>query len=239
MRLLLITGITASAIPAGAGNAAPSADTPHSDFSEPKPARVALVIGNAGYGQQSLRTPQADARALSQELAALGFDVATLEDATQAGIRVAFDEFERRLRGADLGLFYFAGHAVQLDGSALLLPVDTQIGSPASLRGVDLHDIVARMSSGDSGRTSLILVDACLTDPFADGRASAAPPALVATLPERTLVAFASAPGGVAFDGADDQGVFTDELLKLLPRAGLPLAEVFGRVQREVWQRTG
>lgn len=239
LRLLLVTGITVSAIPAGAGNAAPSADTPHSDFSEPTPARVALVIGNAGYNQQSLRTPHADAHALSRELAALGFDVLTLNDTTQASIGVAFDEFERRLRGADLGLFYFAGHAVQFDGSALLLPVDTQIGSPASLRGVDLHEIVARMSSGDPGRTSLILVDACLTDPFADDPTPAGPPALVTTLPERTLVAFASAPGGVAFDGAGDRGVFTDELLKLLPRAGLTIDEIFGRVQREVGQRTG
>lgn len=236
--LSLFLGITApsySTDPITTGSAT-NAQISYTDVSAP-PRRVALIIGNAGYKQQPLRTPRADARSVGRLLSTMGFEVLTLENATRLRIHEALEEFDQRRRESDVALFYYAGHAVQMDGTAYLLPVDTQTESPTFLRGIDIRDIVTEMSSGRHDQARLILVDACLNNPFQSSVTSADQLALT-RLPAQTLLAFGTSPGGIAFDGAGAHGLFTEEILRLLPKAGMTLDEIFSRIQLAVGQRS-
>src|SRR5688572_31062570 len=90
-------------------------------------ARVALVIGNAKYKDSPLLNPVNDARALSAALRAAGFEVIELHEQGSAAMRRAIREFGEKLRGKDAGLFYFAGHGVQVRGRNYLVPIDADI----------------------------------------------------------------------------------------------------------------
>ncbi len=201
------------------------------------PRRVALIIGNAGYKQQPLRTPRADARSVGRLLSTMGFEVLTLENATRLRIHEALEEFDRRRRESDVALFYFAGHAIQMDGTAYLLPVDTQIESSTLLRGIDIRDIVTEMSSGRPDQARLILVDACLNNPFLNTVTSAGQLTFT-RFPAQTLLAFGTTPGGIAFDGAGAHGLFTEEILRLLPKTGMTLEDILSQIQLAVGQRS-
>ena len=89
--------------------------------------RTALVIGNARYTSAPLRNPVNDARAISSTLRELGFEVTLLEDAGQKKMKRAIDRFGRALREGGIGLFYFSGHGMQVEGRNYLIPVDAQV----------------------------------------------------------------------------------------------------------------
>jgi hypothetical protein len=84
--------------------------------------RVALVIGNGGYPASPLKNPVNDARAMARTLRALGFDVLAHENLNQRDMKLVVTEFGRRLRGSDVGLFFFAGHGMQVAGRNFLVP---------------------------------------------------------------------------------------------------------------------
>ena len=86
--------------------------------------RVALVIGNAAYPTSPLRNPVNDARDMATALQTLGFDVLAYENLGQRDMKLAVNEFGRRLRGSNVGLFFFGGHGMQLGGKNYLVPVD-------------------------------------------------------------------------------------------------------------------
>ena len=65
-----------------------------------------------------------DARAISSTLEALGFQVTLFEDAGQKKMKRAIDKFGRTIRDGGVGLFYFSGHGMQVDGRNFLIPVD-------------------------------------------------------------------------------------------------------------------
>src|SRR5258708_7949239 len=112
------------------------------------PRRLALVIGNASYGDHALANAARDAAATSEMLSRLGFDVMTYSNLNASRMNEAIHEFERRLAAGGVGLLYFAGHGLQVGESTLLLPADTT-QSPAAMltQGIDLRSILAGMSA--------------------------------------------------------------------------------------------
>ena len=198
--------------------------------------RVALVIGNERYAEHSLQTPRADARAISDRLRSAGFDVIRLENASRQQIEQALAELNTRLGSTGTGLFYFAGHGVQIADRKLLLPVDADTATTRSslASAVDVNDIIAGMSYQRPGQTNILIIDACLDNPFSAGSVAVTQ----SPLPEQTLLAFAATPGSVAFDGDGRHGVYTQELLNSLEVPGLNLKQLFDRVQARVSRTT-
>ncbi|EDZ99316.1 protein of unknown function DUF323 [Burkholderia sp. H160] len=203
--------------------------------------RVALVIGNGEYGNavNPLRSnAPRDAESISEALRARGFEVIARTNATPPQMREAIDEFQRRLQTGDIGLFYFAGHGMQIGRQTLLLPAgpDARADSraPASLleSGVDLQTLLHAMQSARAGRLNLLILDTCLENPFTPAAVAIAR----AEISANTVIANATAPGSFAADGPR-HGVYTGALLQALHDAGTssqPLDVLFRHVAAEV-----
>ncbi|MBB4285939.1 caspase family protein [Roseospira goensis] len=225
--LILVAAAPAAAEAAGA---APDQET-----------RVALVIGNGGYDSGSLSNPTNDAIALSRALRDVGFDVTTLVDATRQDMRRAYIEFGRRLSDGGVGLFYYAGHGVQVHGENYLIPVDAVIEDQAhvEVEGVNVRDILARMG-GARNRLNIVILDACRDNPFKSVMRSGGGRGLARTsAPTGTYLAYATAPDQVALDGEDTRNSpFTGALLTALEEPGQDLDDIFLSVRRDVMART-
>jgi uncharacterized caspase-like protein len=206
-------------------------DTPSSGAS-----RVALVIGNAKYHDSPLLNPVNDARSLSSALRAAGFEVIELHDQGSAAMRRAIREFGEKLRGKDAGLFYFAGHGVQVRGRNYLVPVDADIKYEDEIedQSVETGLVLAKMESAKA-RVNLVILDACRNNPFARSQRSAQNGLAPMEAPLGTLVAFATSPGQVASDGgAQGNGLYTTYLVREMTRPGLKVEDVFKRVRAAV-----
>ncbi|MFL9909292.1 SUMF1/EgtB/PvdO family nonheme iron enzyme [Paraburkholderia sp. RL17-337-BIB-A] len=206
-----------------------------------RPARIALVIGNGAYGDHAAYADYADplrenaprdAEAMRDTLRARGFDVIMRTDATPQQMREAINEFRQRLRDGGVGLFYFAGHGLQVGRQTLLVPAGLDARAPARLvsEGVDLDSVLQAMRAPRAGQLNVVILDACLNNPF-----SADVTFDTAALPANTVVAYATTPGGFAADGMG-HGVYTDALLRALNDASSSqnLAGLFQRVATTV-----
>jgi len=196
--------------------------------------RIALVIGNADYADGPLANPINDARAMSWALARLGFKVSRRENLTQQGMQDAILEFKRHLSGGGVGLFYFSGHGFRTADKTLLAPVDVNRATPARLltQSVDLGTVLDSMSGPRSDKLNLIVLDTCLNNPFQGGRGQSV------DAPERTLIAYATAPGTVAVE-ATSHGLYTAELLKAMTVPGQDVTEMFRQVASGVRDASG
>ncbi len=96
--------------------------------------RTALVIGNAAYRSASLRNPANDARDMSAALQNLGFSVTTLIDADNQKMYQAIRDFGKDLARCGMGLFYYAGHGMQVDGTNYLIPIGANIQAEDEVR---------------------------------------------------------------------------------------------------------
>ncbi len=207
--------------------------------------RHALIIGNAKYPTGALTNPGNDARAMGETLQRLGFTVDVKYDLGSEDMRRAIADFGRRLAAGGVGLFYFAGHGVQIDGANYLLPVDAQIRSEVDVdvRGVSVRQVLSVLGRADSAMNILIL-DACRDNPFVRNFRSgasglAAPDNIQAARNGGTLVAFATSPQSVAQDNKNESnGLYTSELTKAMVVPGLTLEGVFKRVRTEVSRRS-
>jgi formylglycine-generating enzyme required for sulfatase activity len=175
--------------------------------------RIALVIGNSDRGALAPRNAINDARSMGALLASLGFEVSVLTDGTPQQMQQALTAFHARLAGGGVGLFYFAGHGLQVGNETILVPAGVDGRSPAALlvNGIDLRNVLAAMSAPRADKTNLVILDTCLQNPFHSADTKA--PDL--TLPEQTFIAYATAPGGFAADGTG-HGVYTRALLRAL-----------------------
>ncbi|MGB0747447.1 MAG: caspase family protein [Magnetospiraceae bacterium] len=204
-------------------------------------ARVALVIGNWTYESAPLRNPKNDVRAMTAVLAELGFEVIVLENGTQRDIRRAVLDFGRVLRATQgFGLFYYAGHGVQVEGRNFLIPVDAIIESEEEvpIEGVDISNVLARMEAANNG-LNVVILDACRNNPFARSFRSASQGLASIDAPVGTLIAYATAPGNVALDGEGDNGLYTGELVKAMAIPDIPVEEAFKRVRTAVAEKSG
>ncbi|MFC0401480.1 SUMF1/EgtB/PvdO family nonheme iron enzyme [Paraburkholderia rhizosphaerae] len=199
--------------------------------------KVALVIGNGDYPVSPLSNTRRDAQAIAAALAALGFDVISAPDATPQQMNEAIAEFGKRLQAGGTGLFYFAGHAIQTSHSTLLLPTGSDMRAPAALvrNGVDVSAVLRVMSATRAQQRNVLVLDACLAQPFAPpAQSDAALPAV----PSQTLIVYATAPGGLALDGLQ-HGLLTSAWLRELQSAhGENVGTMFERASAEVAQVT-
>lgn len=219
-----------------------------------KGARVALVIGNARYETAvgPLRNTVNDSRAMAKALRALGFSVIEKHNVTRDELLAAVMQFRAKLRGAEVGLFYFAGHGISVAGANYLLPVksryapegadDTTVRLLAETKLFNVEQAVAEMSAAGAA-CNLVILDACRNTPAArnprtrdatgaGGLAEMKPPA-------GSLIAFATDAGRVANDGEGTNGLYTEELLKHLRTPGLSIEQVFKRTRAGVLDRSG
>ncbi len=203
-------------------------------------ARTALVIGNGAYKDAPLKNPVNDARDMAQALKALGFGVTLLTDATHQQMEAAVRDFGKTLRQGGVGLFYFAGHGVQVGGENFLVPVNAVIASESDVKFGCLNAglVLGKMEDAGNG-LNVIILDACRNNPFARSFRSAELGLAKMDAPTGSLIAYATAPGSVAADGAGRNGVYTEQILKHLRTPGLAITDLFMRVRMGVVAATG
>jgi len=203
--------------------------------------RVALVIGNAAYASAPLRNPANDARDVAAKLGELDFDVVRLLDAGQREMEGAIRDFTRKLSGEGaVGLFYFAGHGIELDGQNYLVPVDADIQSAADVKykTVNAGYVLEGMNRAGNG-LNLMVLDACRNNPYTRSFRSGGMGLADMNPPRGTLVLYATEPGEVARDGEGKNGIFTGQLLEQLSVPGLTPDEVFNNTAMAVHESTG
>jgi len=204
-----------------------------------KQDRVALVIGNSSYTEAPLRNPVNDARAMSIALRGLGFYVIAVEDADQRKMQAAVLRFAERLDGQDTGLFYYAGHGIQVDGRNYLVPLGAELPSALSVefQAMSVESVLKAMERAGN-RINLVVLDACRNNPF-ERRFRGMSRGLAAIDAARgTLIAYATAPGSVAADGTGRNGLYTEAVLNAFAVPGLKVEEVFKQVRIEVSNRS-
>jgi uncharacterized caspase-like protein len=202
--------------------------------------RVALVIGNGGYQFAPLRNPVNDARAMATALRGSGFAVTLLEDATQAGMRHAIRDFGDELARSTVGLFYYAGHGMQVQGSNYLIPVNADIAREDEVpdQAVNANLVLTKMESARNA-LNIVILDACRNNPFARVFRSAVKGLAQMDAPSGTLIAYSTAPGSVAEDGEGENSTYTRYLLEAIPQPGLPVERLFKQVRINVAKQTG
>lgn len=212
--------------------------------------RVALVIGNSAYQHTaSLENPKHDAKAVSAALERLDFEVLTGLDADIHEMIALVRDFSRVLEGADVALFFYAGHGLQVDGVNYLAPVDAELGDQADLDfgTVKLSSILRQMDRHRSA--NLVFLDACRDNPLARslarsitsvgrsasfGRGLARVEAGIGT-----LIAYATQPGNIALDGTRGHSPFTEALLNHIETPGLDIGSMLIKVRQDVIAATG
>lgn len=197
--------------------------------------RVALVIGNAAYKEAPLTNPVNDARAIGQALQESGFTVILRENTDQRGMLSALREFGDKLRGGGTGLFYYAGHGMQIKGRNYLIPVGANVDreDEVAYSAVDAQAVLDKMESAGNAANIMIL-DACRNNPFARANRSGQGGLAQMEAPVGTLVAFATSPGAVASDGVGANGLYTQHLLTAMRQNGSKVEDVFKQVRANV-----
>lgn len=204
--------------------------------------RWALVLGISTYDSDriaSLKNTLNDSRSIAASLNDKGFKVYYLENAARGEIESAIELIEMEQRDAEIGLLYFAGHAIQLDGENFILPSDLDPGRSQPLRAqaISINAVVTRINA--MGTKSLVVIlDACRNSPLPGESASGTGLALV-DAPGNTIIAYATAPGEVAFDGTGVNSPYTAALASALDGAEADMRDVLRLVRARVRLATG
>ncbi|MBV5266612.1 caspase family protein [Pinisolibacter sp. B13] len=213
--------------------------------------RVALVIGNGHYRNANpLPNPTNDARAMAEVLRNTGFDVTEALDADKVTMSKDIDLFTEKAYGADLAVFYYAGHGMQVEGRNYLVPVDAELTSPAHLktRAVSIDDVLTALPADPA--VGVIILDACRDNPLARSLAARLPasrsvgvssglaPIQTSTSGAGTggvLIAYATDPGAVALDGdGTANSPYTTALIRHLASPGVEIQTALTRVRGDV-----
>lgn len=207
--------------------------------------RIALVVGNSAYqNAPPLSNPKNDATLIAATLRKAGFaligDRAHL-DLDKTALEKAIKSFGAALIGADVALFYYAGHGIQIRGSNYLVPVSANPAREADvgLEAVDVAMVLQQME-GSGTRLKLVILDACRNNPFS-GRGLRSTQSGLAQLqaPEGTLLSYATQPGNVALDGAGDNSPYTAALVQTIQKPGIDVFQTFNQVGLLVKRATG
>ena len=208
--------------------------------------RVALVIGNSKYGgEAALRSPSNDADAMEAALQGLGFTVIKRKDLELAQMEDALGEFRRALTKGSLGLFYYAGDGMEVNGKNFLVPIGAkaQEESDVSRECLLVDRLIDTMAESQSN-LKVVVLDCGRENPFKQSwkrSGSGAQPAM-AEVPKGALLAFATSPNKPARDGAVDHSPFTKHLVTALqsrPTGGLELIHVFRTALSALKRETG
>jgi uncharacterized caspase-like protein len=185
---------------------------------------------------------------MSDTLRSLNFEVIEGEDLTKTAMEGKIQDFAEKVSDADVALFFYAGHGMQVSGKNYLIPIDAKLerATAVDFETIDADRVLGYMS--DEDRVSIALLDACRDNPLARkfarnlgasrsaavGQGLAIPTAVGGGL----LIGFATAPGDVALDGEGKNSPFTSALIRHLPEKGLEIEQVLKRVKADVIKDT-
>ncbi|MGO9008305.1 MAG: caspase family protein [Beijerinckiaceae bacterium] len=219
----------------------------------PRPAladkRVALLIGNAAYAKAAhLANPSNDVAVMKKALTEAGFDIVDAHtDLDRAGMIKALQTFEEAVQGSEIGVIFYSGHGMELNGQNFLIPVDAQLSSDRVVgdEAISLERVLDALDGAT--RLKLAILDACRDNPFSasmkrsitrgapsKGLAKVDPVGL-----RNVLIAYAAAPGQTALDGDGTNSPFTAALAKYLVAPGLDVQLALRKVRDEVGSATG
>jgi formylglycine-generating enzyme required for sulfatase activity len=198
--------------------------------------RVALIVGNSGYKHVTrLENPANDARLMAETLRALGFTLVgngPQLDLDEPALKRVVRSFGDALTGADVALFYYAGHGVQVRGANYLVPVGA---NPTKEADVDIEmldtNVVLRQMESAGTKLNLVILDACRNNPFG-GRGLRSTGSGLAQMqaPQGTLISFATQPGAVALDGSGRNSPYTQALAAAIRKPGVDIFRTFNEV---------
>jgi len=196
--------------------------------------KYALIIGNGSYKDAPLSTPVNDAEVMASTLRSLGFSVSKETDISHRTMEQAIRDFGNRLSPGDTALFYFSGHGAQADGSNYLIPIGADIQSEDEIKhkSVAADIVLAKMKSARSA-VNIIILDACRNNPFKGFKSMGNGLAPMAAV-KGTFIAYATAPGTVAYTGNESTSIYTKYLTNLMKKPGLKIEDVFKRVRESV-----
>ena len=197
--------------------------------------RIALVIGNAAYATSPLTNPVNDARDMAAMLRKLDFEVIIATNADKRAMKKAITSFSRKLQKSGIGLFYYAGHGMQVNGANYLIPVSADVATESDIEyeAVRAGRVIGKMREADN-KLNIVILDACRNNPFKRSFRSSSSGLARMDAPIGTIIAYATSPGSVAADGAGRNGLYTGALLKSFQQPGLTVQEAFNKAGMEV-----
>jgi uncharacterized caspase-like protein len=211
--------------------------------------RVAFVVGNGAYKNvPQLPNPTMDARTMASTLRNVGFDVVEGYNLTRDKMTEKLLEFGHKAEGADIAVFYYAGHGIAMGGTNYLLPVDADLKSEADVKlGATINVDTTLDQTMQDAKVKLVFLDACRDNPFAARMQSAklsrgltVDSGLAAmNTGQGTLIAFATSPGQTALDG--DKGTnspFTRALVANITQPGVEIQQAMTKVRAQVNDET-
>jgi uncharacterized caspase-like protein len=220
----------------------------------PDAKRVALVIGNSKYAHAvALPNPANDAHLIASTLRNAGFQVIEGLDQDNAGMHSLISRFTEQSYDAELAVIFYAGHGMQVDGKNFLIPVDTELTSPAHLktRTVQIDDFMAALPAEPA--IGVIILDACRDNPLARTLAASMPKSRSASFGSGlapieaksdgvgtggVLIAYATDPGAIAFDGNGLNSPYSAALARHLTEPGVEIQSALTRVRGQVTETT-
>ena len=211
--------------------------------------RVAFVVGNGAYRNVApLSSPPIDAKAIAAALRNVGFEVIEGTNLTRDSMTDKLLEFGNKAQGADIAIFYYAGHSIAISDTNYLLPIDADIKSEWEVKlGVAINIDLALDQTMGEAKAKLVFLDACRDNPFAarikaDSTGSVPVRQGLAEMKsgEDTLIAFATGPGQTALDGSEGtDSPFTRALISHITQPGVEIQHAMTEVRAQVSDETG
>ena len=207
--------------------------------------RVALVVGNNDYEQARLRNPVNDAVAIGAKLEAMGYETTVLKNDKRLELEAALDRYSEQVADADFALFYYAGHAIQVDGRNYLIPIDAKLAARRDIKKlIQLGDVTDEVGQADS--LGVVILDACRDNPFNAALDESLGRGLVGrglsgsiVMGGNTLIAYATEEDAVAADGHGKHSPYTQALLEHISTPSVDVRLMFGKVRDAVIKNTG
>src|ERR1017187_5571831 len=211
--------------------------------------RVAFVVGNGAYKNvAALPNPPVDAKAMAAVLRNVGFDVVEGTNLTRDKMTEKLLDFGKKAQGADVAVFFYAGHGIAISGTNYLLPIDADIKSEMDVKlGAAINiDLTLDQTMSDA-KVKLVFLDACRDNPFAAKIKSNSATRSVSVQTglaemksgEGTLIAFATGPGQTALDGQEGtNSPFTRALIAHITTPGVEIQQAMTEVRAQVNEET-
>lgn len=195
--------------------------------------RTALIIGNSDYALMPLTNPENDAEDIAEKLESLDFEVIFAKNKSKAEMKALIRKFGEKLKQkGGVGLFFYAGHGLQIDGHNYLVPVDFKASVSYEVADAAVNSgLITGAMEEAANPLNIILLDACRDNPFPRKNRSSARGLARMDSASGTIIAYSTSPGDVAADGEGRNSPYTANLLKHMGSPGLTIEQVFKRVR--------
>jgi len=201
--------------------------------------RIALVIGNSNYANSPLKNPANDATDMANALKQYGYDVSLKINVGHRIMERSIQDFGKRLKNSEAGLFYYAGHGIQIQGQNYLIPIGAEIESQGDVKfeAVDAGVVLAKMA--DAGKNlNIVILDASRYNPFSQSFKTEQKGLAGMDAPKGTLITYATEPGSQASYGRGKNGIYTNHLIRNIKNTQLSVEQVFKNSRDAVMSET-